>query len=1247
MKKPLHYTILLLTCFLYIHIGYSQTIYTVTSTSKDGPGSFLEAVANANANAGADIIEFTPNLQVDASFSGLLLPTNRVFAYITESVVIDGKGGALNGLQTWVSVDGEVNKLTSCPGDVLGTVQLKFMQTFLHIGLSGQDNSGVDVTVKNLSIKQFNSIASVKENASLVLENFKADDTWATYNCDAVPLLEAHPGSNLTIRNSLITNSYLWDVQGTATSIVGFPGAGDLIIEETTIAKTSKGDQYLIFWDGKPNSKVNIVSSRIMGSGGIISTGNAECNIVNSIWVNQYDFKPRHGDRIVNLSTEDMNIIGSSLMWNSNVCDSYCESLETGEFFLIDSKDNVTSNQGKVNFIESAIGINLPETTGTLIKILGDDSFGGGYTADEFTWIQPTLGQDATALKFITAQTNLRTNVPAFNSPVSTSEYFYDAVMVTPHITGELIDKIPSTSNLINPITSSPILVDVLGNPRNDANGDRDIGAVQLGLAPILSLGTIGDGFVDLSWSEPLHHNGIAVVRYEIEFEDEFGTTSEVVFAPTLNTTINGLTNGEEVSFKVRAVFENGGTGDNGPYSNIVSATPYGVFGTLNPAAVTCNEEVTLSWDLPDLGGRTFEQYIIFWRIDGTTTNIDGRVITDPNILSTIITGLTNGTAYEFLIRVKASGIDSNQESITITVGDTVPPVITCPGDIIVNNAPGQCDAIVDFTPTATDNCAGVTIASVPASGTVFPVGTTLVTVTATDAGGNTDICTFNVIVNDDEDPVIGCPGDVTAYTEDGECGAIVNFQNAVGIDNCGSVTVYQTAGFGSGSVFPVGDTLIEFTAQDDNGNLSTCTFTITVEDDDAPDAICQNITIQLDDMGNATITAGQINFGSNDNCGVDTLEIDMDTFDCSDVGDNNVILTVTDVNGNSSTCTAVVTVEDVTTPEVMCNDITVELDASGSVTIDPMDVAAGSSDACGIAAYELNIDTFGCLDVGTSTIILTVTDVNGNTSSCSATVTVEDNMAPELVCMDVTLELNEDGIAYIIPSELVDINDPCGVAVITADVDEVSCADIGTPVEVNIFANDGNGNSSFCSAMVTVVDTMGPQIVCPPNEQVNLGANGTYILGDYIGDGIATVSDNCTDPVTIFSQSPAAGTALGFGIQVITFTAEDEYGNVSTCSFNLNVGEILGANDAEDFASLVLYPNPADSQVNLSNPRQMDLSDITIYDLTGRIVNKVDLSNMGSEISIDVSTLANAPYLLVIKGSQGTSTKTLIVNNY
>ena len=494
--------------------------------------------------------------------------------------------------------------------------------------------------------------------------------------------------------------------------------------------------------------------------------------------------------------------------------------------------------------------------------------------------------------------------------------------------------------------------------------------------------------------------------------------------------------------------------------------------------------------------------------------------------------------------------------------------------------------------------------------------------------------------------PVIGCPGDVTAVTEDGDCGAIVNFQPAVAIDNCGSAFTYQTGGLGSGSVFPVGDTLIEYTAQDDCGNLATCTFTVTVIDDDAPVAICQDITVILDDTGNATITADQLNFGSNDNCGVESLAINVNTFDCSNVGANQVTLTVTDIHGNTATCVASVTVLDNTAPIAVCQDITLELGNNGTVTVDPLDVDGGSSDACGIASYELDIDTLDCSNLGNTAVILTVTDVNGNQSSCSAIVTLEDNTPPVLVCNDTTVELNQDGVAFITPSLVADIDDNCGTGAVTVDVQEVSCADIGTPVTVNVFANDGNGNSAVCSAVVTVVDLLAPEIVCPDDQVVNLGPDGTYTLGDYIGDGSATATDNCTDPVTIFSQDPVAGSVLGFGTQVITFTAEDQYGNVSTCSFELDIQEILGAGDIEDFASLILYPNPADGKVNLSNPRQIDLNNVTIYDLTGRIVNKVDLSTMGSEITIDISTLANATYMLVIRGDQGISTKQLIVNN-
>ncbi|WP_220092301.1 hypothetical protein, partial [Aequorivita sp. CIP111184] len=70
---------------------------------------------------------------------------------------------------------------------------------------------------------------------------------------------------------------------------------------------------------------------------------------------------------------------------------------------------------------------------------------------------------------------------------------------------------------------------------------------------------------------------------------------------------------------------------------------------------------------------------------------------------------------------------------------------------------------------------------------------------------------------------------------------------------------------------------------------------------------------------GNVSITAADVDGGSSDACGIASRTIDVSSFDCSNVGTNNVVLTVTDNNGNVSTCTAVVTVEDTIAPIIAC----------------------------------------------------------------------------------------------------------------------------------------------------------------------------------------------------------------------------------------------------------------------------------------------------------------------------------------
>ncbi|QQS31457.1 MAG: HYR domain-containing protein [Sphingobacteriales bacterium] len=119
-----------------------------------------------------------------------------------------------------------------------------------------------------------------------------------------------------------------------------------------------------------------------------------------------------------------------------------------------------------------------------------------------------------------------------------------------------------------------------------------------------------------------------------------------------------------------------------------------------------------------------------------------------------------------------------------------------------------------------------------PASGSIFSVGTTPVTATATDVNGNSSNCIFNVTVVDDEDPVITCPADITVPAAFGYCSEEVSFA-ATATDNCGVFGI--TYNYLPGSSFGVGTIEVTATATDLYGNDSSCTFDVTVLDTQAP----------------------------------------------------------------------------------------------------------------------------------------------------------------------------------------------------------------------------------------------------------------------------------------------------------------------------------------------------------------------------------------------------------------------------
>ena len=157
----------------------------------------------------------------------------------------------------------------------------------------------------------------------------------------------------------------------------------------------------------------------------------------------------------------------------------------------------------------------------------------------------------------------------------------------------------------------------------------------------------------------------------------------------------------------------------------------------------------------------------------------------------------------------------------------------------------------------------------------------------------------------DDVNPTITAPTSVDVSTNDG-CNAInVSLGSATTSDNCSVGSVTSDAP----TSFDIGETTVTWTVTDESGNTSTDTQTVVVTDNSNPTVICNELSLTLEN-GVASISAVDLDNGSFDECGEITLEINQTNFDESHIGDNIVVLTVTDEYGNSSSCESTVTVE-------------------------------------------------------------------------------------------------------------------------------------------------------------------------------------------------------------------------------------------------------------------------------------------------------------------------------------------------
>ena len=362
----------------------------------------------------------------------------------------------------------------------------------------------------------------------------------------------------------------------------------------------------------------------------------------------------------------------------------------------------------------------------------------------------------------------------------------------------------------------------------------------------------------------------------------------------------------------------------------------------------------------------------------------------------------------------------------------------------------------------------------------------------------------------------------------------------------------------------------MNWTFDDGNGNISTQTQTVIVEDTTAPVPDVAELATVTGECS-ATVSAPT----ATDNCSGAIIGSTSDPLTYDEQGTYTVNWTFDDGNGNSSTQIQTVVVDDTTAPVVVTQNITVQLDASGNTSITAAQVDNGSSDACGITSFSVAPDSFTCADVGANTVILTVTDVNGNVNTATATVTVEDTVAPVVVTQDITVQLDAGGNASIVAGDVDNgSSDACGIAGLSVAPNSFTCANVGANTVI-LTVTDVNGNVNTATATVTVVDNEFPVI------QSN--APATIIPPDAPISFTATATDNCDVSVVITRYDCFKFTKKGKRIDKTgscvvamdgaTITILDSGGVDDNITWHIVATDANGNVTEADYATLVINP--------------------------------------------------------------------------
>lgn len=449
-------------------------------------------------------------------------------------------------------------------------------------------------------------------------------------------------------------------------------------------------------------------------------------------------------------------------------------------------------------------------------------------------------------------------------------------------------------------------------------------------------------------------------------------------------------------------------------------------------------------------------------------------------------------------------------------------------------------------------------------------------TVTVTDNLGCSGTGSVSVSQKTEEAPTIECPADQTVAADD-DCTVVlgnwISFATNV-TDDCtaqGNITVSQAPAESDLLSGHNGETTVALTADDGNGNTTSCSFKVTLIDLSPPSITCPaDQTLAAD--GNCSAALGSwapFVTHLSDNCKAPGDIVVSQTPVASSLlsGHNDekmIELRAEDGNGNTAACTFKVTLLDVTPPSITCpGEQIVTADAAcAGLTGDWIAAATNVSENCS-AAHLIQVTQMPASGTPLSghndaeEVTLTATDIYGNSASCTFTVKLKDVTPPSITCPpDQTVAADADcrgvvgerrGMA-IVADNCRPVSDILLVQAPGANASLVGHNDVRT---VTLMANDQHGNTATCNFTVILKDVTPPSVICPANTTISCKAE---VPGPNTGS--VTASDNCSTPVKTFLYDTAPYDSACINRFRIDryYRATDAAGNSNSCSQRITV---------------------------------------------------------------------------------------------